>query len=509
VSDKFLTIDVSSELATLCEAQLRGTWQLPAELVRLALRIGAAEVSVQSRRRRFEISWEGPTIDDEMFADLRSALDTELAPEGRQRAIAALERSGMEALLWAAGLPGARLRIVCSDAGRRWFFEDRSRRRLHRNQGTGSDAPTSVVIQWRCAGLDQRRALRWLAIASRFALARILADGTVLPTGFVGGLYHLQLEEPVPCKLGLTRVGDEPVLWLLRDGVVSARASVPGYPPFEAAVELGGLVAHGASAADMRRAVTPFLGDLVDRAVWMMVQVSEQLPEMAARERERLGILLLRAARKGIRTREICRLSLLETASDDDLLLSVEEIRQLADQRGGVLAAIEAGERATEDLVDPQSTLLASSEVRQLLTELTAIRFQSPSRRRRSFHRRVTDRLRATAVHLLRRVRGVFARREVPPSDQHPHESDVLAATRSAMSPIGVSLCEGQGSTGWTASGVVVPRSHPALKAGADLVSVDAAWLYPLLLALDTGQDPPEDLRDRWMEAPGSVAVGK
>jgi len=290
---------------------------------------------------------------------------------------------------------------------------------------------------------------------------------------------------------------------------VSARASVPGYPPFEAAVELGGLVAHGASAADMRRAVTPFLGDLVDRAVWMMVQVSEQLPEMAARERERLGILLLRAARKGIRAREICRLSLLETASDDDLLLSVEEIRQLADQRGGVLAAIEAGERATEDLVDPQSTLLASSEVRQLLTELTAIRFQSPSRRRRSFHRRVTDRLRATAVHLLRRVRGVFARREVPPSDQHPHESDVLAATRSAMSPIGVSLCEGQGSTGWTASGVVVPRSHPALKAGADLVSVDAAWLYPLLLALDTGQDPPEDLRDRWMEAPGSVAVGK
>ncbi len=509
MSDRFLTIDVSSELATLCEAQLRGTWQVPAELVRLAARIGVAEVSVRSPRRGFEISWEGPIIDDHVFADLRSALDTGLAPEDRQQAIAALERSGMEALLWAAGLQGARLRIACSDGERRWVFPDRKRHRPRRYQGAGSDVSTSVVIRWRCAGLDQRRASRWLAIASRFAPARILVDGAVLPTGFVGGLFHLKLEKPVPCRVGLTRAGEEPVLWLLRDGVVSARGSVPGYPPFEAAVELGALVAPGASAADMRRAVTPFLGELVDRAVWMMVQVSERLPEMEERDRERLGILLLRAARKGIRTGEISGLSLLEMASDDDLRLSVEEIRQLADQRGGVLAAIEAGGRARGDLVDPHSTLRASSEVRQLLVELTAVRFQSPSRRGRSLQKRVADRFRATASHYLRRVRGVFAHREVPLSDQLPHESDVLEAIRSAMSPVGVSLCEGQGSTGWTASGVVVPRSHPAIKAGADLVSVDAAWLYPLLLALDTGRDPLEDLRSRWLEALGSVAVGE
>jgi hypothetical protein len=44
---------------------------------------------------------------------------------------------------------------------------------------------------------------------------------------------------------------------------------------------------------------------------------------------------------------------------------------------------------------------------------------------------------------------------------------------------------------------------------GADLISVDAAWLYPLLLALDTGRDPPEDLRRRWLEVSESVAVEK
>ena len=33
------------------------------------------------------------------------------------------------------------------------------------------------------------------------------------------------------------------MLWLLQDGVVSARAGIPGYPPFEATVELGGVAA--------------------------------------------------------------------------------------------------------------------------------------------------------------------------------------------------------------------------------------------------------------------------
>ena len=56
----------------------------------------------------------------------------------------------------------------------------------------------------------------------------------------------------------------------------------------------------------------------------MMVQVSERLPEMEERDRERLGILLLRAARKGIRTGEISGLSLLEMASDGTLVFRDE-----------------------------------------------------------------------------------------------------------------------------------------------------------------------------------------
>jgi len=497
---EILSIDVASELETLCEAQLRGTWQVPAELVRLALRLGAAEVSVQRSRRGFILGWQGPLIGFEALADLQSALDAGRGADDRQRSIAALELSGMEGLLWAAGLRGARIGVACSEGGRRWSFEHRHRGRPRLVRGNGAEEPNRVEIYWRCVGLDRRRTLRWLAVAARFAPAKVLVDGRPVRQGFGGGLYHLRLEKPVPCRIGLTSRGDEPTLWLLRDGVVSSRASVPGYPPFEAAVELGSLVAPGASTADLRRAATPFLGELVDRAVWMMVEVSDRLPEMAERDRERLGLLLLRAARRGLRAREIWRIPLVQNAADGGLL-SVEEIHEMADRRGGLLAAIDAGEVSGGALVDPRSTLVASSETRGLLTEMTGARFQSPSRRLRSLPSRAGTRIRACAELVRRRLRGSFARRPLAANDLRSREAEVLASIHEAMTPLTVEICEGHGAVGRTAQGLVVPRSNPAMTAGAGLVAADAAWLYPLLLALDTGEVLSEDLRRAWLRA--------
>jgi hypothetical protein len=189
----------------------------------------------------------------------------------------------------------------------------------------------------------------------------------------------------------------------------------------------------------MRGAVTPFLGELVDRAVWMMVEVSDRLPEMAERDRERLGLLLLRAARRGLRAREIWRIPIVGNAADAGLL-SVEEIHELAEQRGGLLAAIDAGEVSGGALVDPRSTLVASSETRGLLTELTAARFQSPSRRLRSLPSRAGARIRAFAELLRRRLRGSFARRPLTANDLRPREAELLAAVRAAVSPLSRNL---------------------------------------------------------------------
>jgi hypothetical protein len=500
VSD-LLTIDVSSELATICEAQLKGTWQIPAEIVRLALRLGAEKVSVGRRGRGLHVSWNGPIIGGGVLADLCTALDADLGAEERQRAIAAIENARMERLLWAAGLRRARLRVVVSNGRSLWTFEQglRGGGRMGRADA-GSGARSGVSIQWRCRGLDRRRASRWLAIAARFAAARIVVDGVRTPTGFPGGLFNLRLEKPLPCLVGLTRSGDRPALWLLQDGVVSTRATVAGYPPFEAAVELGAIVEPGATAADMRRAVTPFLGELVDRAVWMMEKVSDRLPGMANEVRARISLLLLYAARKGLRAREISRIPVVMNAIGNRCL-SVAEIGALAGRRGGRLAAMDPGEIPDPDLAEPESTLVASSEARNLLAELANVRFRAPYRRARSLPTRIRDQVRNAADHGRRWIRGLWARPAVPADDLRPEEKVVLTALGAALSPLEVTICKGRGGVGRTARRVVVPRFHPALQFAAELVPADDAWLYPLLLALDTGLPPPQDLRCRWLQA--------
>jgi hypothetical protein len=257
----------------------------------------------------------------------------------------------------------------------------------------------------------------------------------------------------------------------------------------------------------MRRAVTPYLEELVDRAVWMMVEVSGRLSEMAPGDADRICLLLLRAARKGLRTSEICRLDLVRTAADARRRVSVEEIRELAARSGGVLSAIDRSKAAAEGIIDSESTLRASSEVRDLLTELTGARFQSPPLRKRAFPIRVADGMRTSSGRLLRRWRGLLAGRAVPADELSPRERVVQAAMRAATSPVGVRLCEGRGLAGRTTRSLVVPRSSQAMVAGADLVASESIWLYPLLLALDTGFEPASELRTSWLTASGRKLI--
>jgi hypothetical protein len=499
---ELLSIDVSSELQTLCEAQLRGTWQVPAELVRLAMRLEVAEVRVQRRRFGFKISWTGPAVGVEVLEALRIALDEDRGEEDRQRAISSLEHSGMEELLWAAGLQGARIRVARFEGNNHQSFVHPYPRPPEITRGSGGDGSTGVAIHWRCKRLDRRRALNWLRIAARFAPATVVVDGRPVQQGFAGGLYHLRLEQPVRCRIGLTRSGDEPIIWLLRNGVVSARASLPGYPPFAAAVELGGLVSTGASAADLRRAVTPYLGELVDRAVWMMMEVSNRLPGMDENDRSRVGLLLLRAARRGLRTHEIFSIPLVGNAADEGLL-SVDEIREMATGRGGLVAAVEVGEDPGGVLVDPRSTVVASSEARELLSELATVRFQAPSRRCRRLPRRIAERLRSLGDPVRHRFRGFMRGRPVSEADLNLEENELLAALRRAVSPLEVDVCKGRRAAGRTANGLVVSRLSPIVASGADIVSADSAWIYPLILALDIGENPSDDLRKRWLTSMG------
>jgi hypothetical protein len=232
----------------------------------------------------------------------------------------------------------------------------------------------------------------------------------------------------------------------------------------------------------------------------MMVKVTGRRSGLTTRDNERLCLLLLRACRKGIRAEEIRRLGLVRTAAENRLL-SIEGITGLAGRSGGVLAAVDHDQRLGKDIVDPGSILVASREIRDLLTELIGVRFQSPSYRRRRLWSRFADGFCECVGRLQRRARGLFADRGLTVDELRSQEILALEAMRTALYPLTVDLCRGRGLAGSTGRRLVVPRSGPAIVAGADLVAVEPAWLYPLLLALDIGGDPPERVRAQWLEA--------
>lgn len=506
--DELLAIDVPSELRTLCEAQIQGVWQIPSELVRLALRRGATEVSVEHRRGGFLFRWQEAAVSEADLRRLETALDSERASEDRQRAIVGLEASGAQALLWAGGLRGARLKLRSTTGERRLSFDHRRGRRPPLCYSAEDTREVGTVLEWSCSGLDRARATTWIRSSARFAPVQVLIDGKPIPSGFPGGLYRVQLESPLPCQLGLTRTGDDPLLWLLQDGVASTRASVPGYPAFHAAVELGGIVPPASSAADLRRAVTPFLPELIDRAVWMMVRVADRLQRLPETDRQRLTVLLLQAALGGLRSEEVRHLPLVPLAGGGGRRVSIEELEETARRRGGSLCIIDAESKPDEVLADTETAVRISDEERGLLTELLEVRFLAAPRRRRGVLSLAAGRMRTAVLVLKERLRGLVRPRVLPANQLRPEELSLLAALRSALEPTTVDLCGGGGGLRRTARGVLVARNHPAVKAGAALVDRDPTWLYPLLLALCFRDSPSPELRERWqqgMTVPGAT----
>jgi hypothetical protein len=494
-------IDVPSELRALAGAQLGGTWQLPAELVRFALRCGARELGVWRRRRCFTIRWRGAALANGVLEDLAAALDGRLVAPARQRAIAGLEAAGAGPLLAGGALPGARLRVDSSMLR----FERKRGGRPRLRELTASESAPRQEIQWSCSGLDAARAASWLATACRFADAEISLDGTPLARGFVSGMYHLVLEEPVPCRIGLTGEGDFPVLWLLRDGIVSAKAGLPGYPPFEAAVELAGVVPEAASSADLRRAVQPYVIPLADRAVWMMVRLHARFETMQPAVRSRLELLLLRAATRGLREQEVMHLPLFETLAAADGRLSLSRIAALGRRHGGRLYAIGPDRNAAGILADPAMTLVMSAEARPIASELSGVRLEPPPRRHDGRIGRLLEIVGELCRRWMARARGMRGGHPLADHELIETEKRLLDLVRAAVVPRTVSVGTGGGEVRRTATGWVIPRRNPVLAAAARATAEHPAWLYPLLLALDLGEPPPSSLRESWQrlaEAP-------
>ncbi len=506
ISSQFFAIDVTSEIRSLCDAQLRGTWQMPAELVRCAVRTGAVRISIARRWGGFTVSWKGGPLPPSTLPALAVALDDTAESRVRQRAIAELESSGMEALLWAGGVAGARLEIESVENGRRVGLSRRAGRAPRLRRAAQPALPDEVVVRWGCSKLDRRRAELWLHMACRFSGAEITVNGRPVPRGFSEGLYRTRIEEPVRCTIGLTGRGEEPVLWLLREGIVAARAVLPGYPSFEAAVELGSVVSGPAASSDLRRAVVPFVRELCERAVGMMIEVAGRPGGLSGAHGQRLVALLLRAARLDLRAREIRSLPLLATLSGGGEPFSLARLEKMAARGGGRLFVVEPGDGGDGLMADVAATVVASPEVRSLLTELTGIRFHQPPRQRLGWRRRLADVARAGGRRAVARCRGILAPRVVPEAALSGGERRLLALLRAALAPRTVEL-GGGGGLRRTSSGLVLPRRDPAVIAAVALVGEDPTWMYPLVLALQLGLPAFGSLQKDWRAGCGAVPL--
>ncbi|MBL8970373.1 MAG: hypothetical protein JNK56_07325, partial [Myxococcales bacterium] len=112
-----LRIDIEAELRKLTVAQLQGPWQMPAELVRRAVRAGAGEIDVSLGRSGCTVRDDGPPLPDAQLRDLATMLDPAAPAERRHQALLALEAAGGLALLALAGLGATQLDLRARGGG--------------------------------------------------------------------------------------------------------------------------------------------------------------------------------------------------------------------------------------------------------------------------------------------------------------------------------------------------------------------------------------------------------
>jgi hypothetical protein len=298
--------------------------------------------------------------------------------------------------------------------------------------------------------------------------------------------------------------GDAPRLWLLRHGVVSTRATVPGYPAFIAAVEMADSVRPGSTPAELREAVNPHLRGIIDTAVRLMVSVGRRMPELKDAARRRVACLLMRAAVRGLRRDEVFELPILtvrEQGTGEERQSSLSEVADCARRQGGVV--VSEGVDASMNRPPMEPVVILSEEERALLTDLLGVRLERPPRRGGGGGwRRAAAAARRSGGRLLEVLRGGFRGSEVPDDELLEAERRLLRELDGcAGDAVDVRLCAGGGGVRRRGRRLLLPRHDPLVAGAVRLVARDADWLYPVASALiGESVELDEDLRTRWLQ---------
>lgn len=506
-----LTIDVESELRKLTQAQLQGSWQLPAELVRRAIRHGARAIEVELGRTQLRVRSQGDAIPPELLRQLAALLDERREPARRHRALIELERAGALALLGLVGLEPSSVKIVSAAASAGepgWGLEWRRGGGVELQRFDPTPNHCEVIV--RGPKLDRARARSWLADAARFAsLGRALdiqVEGRSLAQGFEDALAYVPIAEPLPGLLALPRSGELGRVILLQDGIVSAHLSLTDAPGFEVALETSGIAEAGASAARLRELVEPLGERLVEVCVDRMIEIGSEGARFAPADRGRLGQLLLQAARRRReQAKKIARLPLFRGLERDgrerwyDLL----SLRQTVHEEGGerLLTAIFPDQDIADFAPEGRVYVLDESE-RALLGELLELGFRQP-RRRVGRSRRLGELLREGVGVRLRDLVGALrpGGRPIPDAELDAAERHLLVLLRAQLEQCEVAMCSGDGPVRRKGSGpdkLLLPRGSSTVRDAVRAVGHEGGWVYPALLALLDGREFPDRARRRW-----------
>ncbi len=502
---ELLAIDVAAELHTLCREQLQGSWQVPAELVRLAVVRGARRVEVRGHRRGFELRCDGAELSLRHLAALALALDGEAEGDRRHGAVVELEEGAALALLWAAGFEDGSIEIVADGPGGRFSMRYRTGAPPELVEDPEPRGETGFELRSSSRRFDWGRAVDWLRSAVRFAPLPVVVDGQPVDRGFAAVLAETLLERPVPCSVAVARTGDAPRLWLLRHGVVATRATVPGYPAFEAAVELAAHSTATATPGDLRGAVNRFLPGLTETAVGLMIDAARGIERLDGAARERLVCLLLRAARRRLRRDDIVGLPLLRVASGPPrrtAWMTVSEARQLALRSGGLLLSDDPAAPRAAASEGGRPVLLLSTEAQSLLADLLRVRVERvPRRSRNRGLRSLAAAVRTGLARVSELTLGPVGRAVVPADELlDPERALLTTLNRHLAPPFEARICTGSGRLRRRSGRLLLPRNSTLVVRAARLVAADERWQYPVVLAL-LGEHATaiEPLRARWL----------
>jgi hypothetical protein len=516
---QLLRIDIDAELRKLTVAQLQGPWQLPAELVRRAIREGAGGVRVELARGACTVRDDGPPLAHERLAELAVMLDAAAPSERRHRALLALEAAGGLALLALAGIGATHIEVVARGGGklRRLTWTARaSRAELVEAADPGGARGSEISV--RSPDLDAARARAWLRDVARFAPGDVSEGGQPINTGLQGYLASERFSlgprsEPARLTghLAVARHGEHARVWLLHGGVVATHLGMSSVPCFDAIVEVSALVGLSATAADLRAAMNPYLGPIADLGVGLLMQVARKLPEIdSVSTQTRVLVLLLQAVRTRRRLAELMHVRMLPCWTPIDpqtprtrpaCWLSLAELPQAERNQPPVVLALYP-EQDPEDFALPEAPVLRlDAAERSALTELFGLRFRAPPPRAE-----VGGRLRNTIRRGLRGAGQAIARllhlgpgAPLPESSLGDDERDLLVGLRAILrggpgAPETIHLCAGRAApqiVGGTRGQLLVGREHPDLRACLAAARRGPAWLYPASVTLLGGHALP------------------